>query len=796
MSKVKYSIITVGCNGLEDTVKCFNSIFKFSKDFEIIVVDGNSNDGTGGYLNQMAELHPGVVKLIQHDKKLSFAENNNLGIPLAEGEYIIFLNNDTIVTPNWLERMEAHFTRTPLKNVGAVGPVSSSSNGRQMVGLQDSELWHQTYKGHWAHAGILYGWCVMVKKSIIDEIGGFDQRFVNSYEDNDLSLRIQHAGYSLVIARDTYIYHKGSATLKTMMDNKAYFKNGEVNRERYFDKWYDPTPKKLVAVYRTNWGKWLEKSLEQTSKFADSIIIHFCRAPKNFEVLVDNGQGVPYEVDRDQAVATLKSKFPKISHVEFYDGVFQEDYERGRLMELALEMHEKGEADWCISVDDDELYDDRFVDRVQSLMCPRNPEIFAYWCNWRTIWDTRLGKEYYRTDSTFGSFANYRFFKLMKGQKILSFHPEGHHCGSAPWFAEENLRWTNTRVKHMGYDTPEQRQRKYEFYEANDHFKSKADIGYDDYSHLISKNPTLERYDKDTGISLIMMVKNEEDFILGAIENVEYLVDEMVIVDTGSTDRTMELIRNFAKYARIPVKLLEHPWVDNYSIPRNFAKRHASHKWILFMDADERFRPESIRDIMKYAETDLDVVKFNVFNYMEERKENQEPRTALTQSVRLFRNIPEFFFTGIIHETIDDSLAILSTKRKLNVVLATMELHHYGYLKNKEKLRNKLDMYETLNLHQMEVTEELDPRPFHNLALHYINDQKENEALKMFQRALELNPKFWHAHQQMASLNIQSAKHFLNEMVRHMPANHPLRGESEKILRFFNDHCKGFVRIA
>ena len=774
----KYSVIVIAANGLAHTIKCIESILQHSKDYELIIINNNSNDGTRGYLQSINERFK-EISVVESKKNLTFAENNNLGLSVAQGQYIVFLNNDTIICKDWLDRMESHFRKVPLKHIAAVGPVTSMSNGRQMIGIQEPEAWYKSNKGRWSHAGILYGWCIMIKKSILDEVGGFDTRFINGHEDNDLCLRIQLAGYKLVIAHDTYIYHMGQGTLKQSLSTDQYMKQGFENRERYYDKWYDPSKKKLVAVYRTNGGKHLDESLERTSMFADSIIIHFIRSNWSQED-IDN----------------LKKRFPKIIKVGCYKGIFQEDYERNWLLQEALKLHAQGKADWCISVDDDEIYEDKFIDRFQKMMSPRNPEIMGYWCNWRTIWDRRLGKEYYRKDSTFGSFANYRFFKLVKNQEIISNHPEGHHCGSAPLFAQESLKWCNIRVKHLGYDTPEQRQKKFEFYEKNDNFKKKEDIGYDDYRHLISKNVMLEEYVEDNGMSLLMMIKDEEEFILSCLEQFQYIVDEYVIVDTGSKDRTIEIVKEFAKHCIVPVKLIQYDKWDNiYSKPRNFGKLNCTQRWILMIDADERFYPEDIHELFKLTEMDYHAVMFHVLNYLEKPLPDQTPKYASTESFRLYRNIPEFFYSGIIHETIDDSSVSFSRSNKIKVNRCGVYLHHHGYTRDKKRVQLKLDYYEKLNRKQIEITEGKDPRPYFNLALHYLNDDKEHEALECFQKSLQVKDTFWHSCQQLAALNIKSAKFYLKRTIERIPQYHPFKKEAQEILAFLNKRSIGHVKV-
>ena len=768
---MRYSIITVTHNAMEHTVKCINSIILHTQDYELIVVDNGSTDGTVGYLQDLMSKRDNV-KCIFNKENGTYARANNQGYAISLGEHICFLNNDTVVNAGWIDRLAAHIYNVPLKKIGIVGPITNSSNGKQAYGqISDPERWYQENKGRWSHTGRLYGWCLLMPRTLLEEIGIFDEQFDNSHEDNDLCLRAQLAGYRLVIAFDTWIHHTGQGTFRNLIKAEEYLKRGYINRERYHDKYWDERPRKLVAVYRLgNCEKYIWDSLVQTSKFADFIIVHLCRSTDRTEEIV--------------------RQFPKVIKIERYDGIFQEDYERNWLLQEAL----KTDADWCISIDGDEVYEDKFIERVQQMMHPRNPETFAYSYRWRTIWDRNNGEEYFRVDSTFGGFTNYRFFRLMKGQEITSQHPEGHHCGSAPIIAQENIAWSNIRVKHLGYDTPEQRQSKFEFYQANDHFKDKRSIGNDDYSHLIDRNVVLEKYDPNLGISCIMMVKNEEQDILPCIEHLECVVDEFIIVDTGSTDKTVELIEKFAKYSSIPVKLFHLPWCDNYSIPRNFAKSKATQPWILMMDADERFDGSDMDRIYKMIETEADAVIFHVLNYMKKTLPGEPPVYASTESVRLYKNIPEFYYSGIIHETIDDSMAMLQSRRTLNVAKAPFQLHHKGYLKGKAKVEGKMAYYEKLNKEQIEITEGKDPRPYFNLALHYLSDGKEREALLMFQKSLEHNPNFWHSHQQMAALNIKSAKTFLKNVIDSIPPAHPFKKEAQEVLDYLNKKSFGVIK--
>ena len=797
-SAKKYSIIMVTYNALEHTVKCLQSLYKFTdaSSFELIIVDNASTDGTKGYLKEF-EKHHENCQFICNDLNQGFSKANNKAYEAATGRYIVFLNNDTILNQNWLQRLTACLEGYSGSKVGAVGPVSCNSAGRQMVGKQDPEEWYKTHRGQWGLTGRLFGWCILAKREMLEDIGLFDEDLVNGFEDNDLSFRAQLKGWKLIIAGDTYIHHTGQASFMTGANwVKKYMEMGDKNQETFYNKYRTDIPKKLVAVYRTGGGEHLEESLRQTSKFADSIILHFCRAPKEFKFSFGDTVPATGAGSRVNYENYLTTKFNKIVKIEWYDGQFQEDYERNWLLQEALKMQAKGEADWCISVDDDEIYEDKFVERCQAMMNPSNPETLGYWFRWRTIWDVIDGQEYFRADSTFGHFQNYRFFRLIPGQVITSTHPEGHHCGSAPIIPKENLAWTSLRVKHLGYDSPEQRQKKYEFYQANDNFKDARSIGNKDYGHLIDKEVELKPYHKDNGISLIMTIKNEEHNIIRCLRNVAPIIDEFIIVDTGSEDKTKEKVKQFAETAGVPVKIVDYPWCDNYSKAKNFAKKFATERWILNLDADELFDQRELHTLADVVEHDIDIVLFHVLNYIKEPSKGKDPVYASTEAIRLYRNIPEFYYTGIVHETLDDAISAMKRKKVVGIIRAPLPIHHRGYLKEPKKLGAKFEYYAMLNKKQIEVTEGVDPRPHFNLALHHLNDDNgEQEALKCFQEALRIKPDFWHANAQMASLNIKSAKYFLERVVKGIRPDHAYVKEAKEILDFLNTKSIGYQKV-
>ncbi len=766
---MKYSIITLTHNRLDMTIRFVESVLAYSNDYELIVVDNNSTDGTVGYLQALKEQGK-IHKLILNKENKLFSAGNNQGIEVADGDYIIVINNDVVVTPFWLESLEDVCKKN---NAGIVGAMSNNSAGRQYLGnftvpLPSQEMITEFATQHRSQypnkdfgVGRIFGWMMFFKKTLLEEIGLFDERFkVGGYEDNDISLRAILKGHKLFIDYSTFLYHHGQATFQITGWEK-YLSNGRINKEILYDKYKISTPQKLVAVYRitSRQEDLLRLSLQRTSLFADDIIVLVTR-PKNNKV---------YEILKE---------FSKISKCETYTGEHQEDYERNWLLQEAL----KSGADWCISVDGDEIYQEKFIDKSKKMMARRNPEVLGYTYQWRTFWNS---EKHFRADSTFGVFTNCRFFKLLPGQVIKSDHPRGHHCGSSPVIAVENMEFSNIKVEHWGYETEKARQEKYDFYSKDDVVINRYDVGNKDYTHLIDKNVILQEYDPKNEISCVMIIKNEEEIIYDTLEKVEGFVDEYIICDTGSTDKTKQEVQRFAEQSLVPVQIYDFQWADNFSLAKNFAKSKATKKWILSLDADEEIEKIYHQEIVRVIEKDCHAFLFNVINFLDREK------SSLTQSIRLFRNIPEFYFTGIIHETIDDSVETMRKRGTLKIEATPFNLLHYGYLKKRQKIKDKLDSYEKLNLKQIEITEEKDARPFYNLALHYLQENNGHKADEFLHKALSIRPDFWQVHTEIASRSIRKANMHLKHTANLLGEQHGFTKHILPIIKFLDERDFG-----
>src|SRR5262249_44409084 len=144
----------------------------------------------------------------------------NQGIRLASGRQILLLNNDTVLTTGWLGRLLEALHADP--QIGLAGPCSNSVSGGQEVPVTYSDLADlDTFAWHWANqhrqkregTDRLIGFCLLIRRELLDRIGFLDERFgVGCFEDDDYCLRALQAGYKAVIARDAFVHHFGGRT--------------------------------------------------------------------------------------------------------------------------------------------------------------------------------------------------------------------------------------------------------------------------------------------------------------------------------------------------------------------------------------------------------------------------------------------------------------------------------------------------------------------------------------------------------------------------------------------------------
>ncbi|ALQ04531.1 glycosyltransferase [Pseudomonas brassicacearum] len=241
----KVSIVLVTYNNLNLTIQCVNSILRNTTwpNYQLIVVDNGSEDGTGDYLERLRQEVP-TAKVILNPDNRGFAAANNQGLREADGDILLLLNNDTVVPDGWLDPLVRHL-RDP--SIGLVGPVTNAVGNEAKIEvsytdiqqMQDfSDCYTKAHKGQSFDISMLAMFCVAFRRGILEEVGYLDEAFgIGMFEDDDYSRRVQAAGYRTVCAEDAFIHHYGQASFRKLIASGEYQALWDKNQAYFESKW-------------------------------------------------------------------------------------------------------------------------------------------------------------------------------------------------------------------------------------------------------------------------------------------------------------------------------------------------------------------------------------------------------------------------------------------------------------------------------------------------------------------------------------------------------------------------------
>ncbi len=239
------SIVIVTFGNLEYTKNCLESIFKYSRypNYELIIIDNNSSDSTPAYLQEISDIFPNIKIILNQDNK-GFAKANNQGIKIAEGEYIILLNNDTIVTNDWIWGMVYHMETNP--DIGLLGPVTNSIGNEQKIDVDYRDIegmqqfaWKYTRKNQDIinENKMLALFCTIARKSDLEKVGLLSEEYeVGMFEDDDLSHKFKQIDKKIVMTDDVFVHHIGRASF-AKLDDQKYMQIFNKNKAIFEDKW-------------------------------------------------------------------------------------------------------------------------------------------------------------------------------------------------------------------------------------------------------------------------------------------------------------------------------------------------------------------------------------------------------------------------------------------------------------------------------------------------------------------------------------------------------------------------------
>ncbi len=634
--KCAVSIIILALNQLADTRQCLESIAANTPmPHEIIIVDNGSTDGTPEFLKSWRVAHSHCT-VIRNQSNRGFAAGNNQGLSIARGEHVVLLNNDTVVTEGWLEGMLNVLERHP--ETGAVGPMSNRVSGPQLVGEASyrslaempafAAQWSVQHRGESFAVNRAVGFCLLARRSLIEQIGGLDERFASgNFEDDDFCIRARLAGFQTRVARDVFIHHTGSQT----------FKGARIDyRQAMLRNW---------DLFRAKWKLSDESTLERGYRFPTAL-----------------PQGVALKVPLPPLALTHKS-------------------EAGRFWSDGISTPAAAKK-----------IETPAVARIGNLEAARaawNRRDFA--AAWNAASDAIAHRPFH--PEAFLLLAEIALAAgAGQGAKLCAQHARdlAPNWKAARQFLGKNLKGN---AKPEWLVLPDQIGNR------------KSEIG--------------------NKLSVCLIVKNEEKFLPQCLASVKGIAGQIVVVDTGSTDRTVEIAKEFG------AEVHSFAWCDDFSAARNAALEHATGDWVLMLDADEELpadQHEQLRADVKRA--DVIALRLPLVN----KGEEAHGRHFVP---RLFRNAPGVFYYSRIHEQVFPGLIKCGQAWEMKTAIGTAQLLHHGYAKEIVQDRNKIER--NLRLLRQAVTEYPDePNLQMNLGLELVRSGDLPAGLTHYREAFRL----------------------------------------------------------
>jgi GT2 family glycosyltransferase len=205
-------------------------------EYAIPCIQSILNNGDIGRLNRIILINNGLMesvrgypehpklKIYQQDRNLGWEGGLKMGLAVSETPYVVFMNDDTVIpraSHAWLPQLVSHFDDP---TIGAVGPTSNCVMGGQQMGcLFEADL---------IEAPFLVGFCVMLRRSALDAVGGVDDALPNHGDDIDFSIRLRKAGFKLLIDRNVFVFHHGFKTGERL--HGAYWNSMEMQEKTNF----------------------------------------------------------------------------------------------------------------------------------------------------------------------------------------------------------------------------------------------------------------------------------------------------------------------------------------------------------------------------------------------------------------------------------------------------------------------------------------------------------------------------------------------------------------------------------
>lgn len=759
------SIIVVLNDNYERTKKCIQSIENFTKEqYELFLISSNPKSNSTKAIRNLIHGKQNY-RIIEANKNFNITRSRNHAIEESSGEYIVLLSNNVVVTEGWLSHMLKCLNSSP--DTGIVEPLINNIDGIQNIDFDpmkniDEFAKRLTNRNMYRRipAKRVVGQCMLFRRELVERIGLLDETLGDEISVcDDFCLRATLEGYKNLIAGDVFVYHYGDTVIRR---NRKFFKK----------KWSGIESKSFIG----------EKLLILSILEDADTLYHKGKVDAAVSKLFE---GINH-------FYTEKRLYYALSEILIDTKQFKDAYELLKGMTFVGDDLRRLELiGYCSEGMEDYNEAEEYAERVLYL----NPTS-ALALNLKGILahkrgDDEKAQEFFekaiKADPGFGEpYTNSGVLKWAASRREDALDLLEKGCILSPTVSDivtlyhsavstlnqferaekvfqeaQSVYPFNRRITFLLIDTFLQ-QGKYDLAMKE---IEKAMVTFDIEEGMLSAalkvreriGPRkIKDYSRPT-LSLCMIVKNEEAYIAQCLLSVVPIVDEMIIVDTGSTDRTKDIAKAFG------AEVYDFQWTHNFAEARNFSLTKAHGDWILVLDADERISSVDHKALTELIKKKKMVgYSFTTRNYTNNintegwvpndgKYEREEVADGWfpSKKVRLFPRDPRILFENHVHELVEPSLRRAGIEIKKCDIL----IHHYGRL-NKERDTLKEEMYYELGKAKLQEKGE-DIQALSELAVTAGTVGKYEEAIELWQRVISIKPDFVKAYVNLCYIYLQ-----------------------------------------
>lgn len=744
------SIVMHSFSNLKLLRQCIQELEKYTPEqHEIVFVDHNSTAEIKKWLKKQAET-VAHYKYVEDNRDQSFVNLLNNGIGKSSGEFIVILSSDVMVSENWLSDMLGCLQSAAQPAI--VGPLADNVPGQQCV--VDANLkshdgikaFRKRNRHRRIHTRNLEGFCMLFRRKLLLDIGLFDEEFNSDrYVFNDFCFRAILAGHINAIAGDVFVRNQGFHMAGNINIFDEKWKGIDVNTH---------LGKKVAAL------NCIEKAdmLHQKGQM-DKAIAMFIEAVKY----------APEEkaIYCRLAEILLDAKLYKDA-LEAVDSLPLEEKDDLKRLEITA----------CCEQETEKA--DKLADQILAIDKNNAPSFNLKGMNACKRSDNIAAEDFFKkaiaSDPGYGEpHTNLGVMKWAeeKQEEALEWLEKGFIL--SPTITDNVTLYHTAVTASEGFQRAEKlfqdakklhpenkmilfflidiyiKQRKFDkaMHEIE---QAMLDIGIEDgmleAALEIREKAGLKEIDKAAKnrgtLSLCMIVKNEERHLARCLMSATPAVDEIIIVDTGSTDRTKDIARAFG------AKVSDFAWTNDFSEARNISLSKATGDWILVLDADEVISaldyPAIEKIIKKKAARPVGYV-LNTRNYTNQVSSKgwiandrkyllEEAGTGWFPSakVRLFVNDKRIQFHNPVHEFVEGSME----KANIEIKKSDIPVHHYGRF-DTDKIMAKGREYFLLGKKKIDQMKD-DIKAITELAVQASELKEFDTAIGLWKHVINLNP--------------------------------------------------------